>query len=152
DRVQFVFLPEYGSVASFLRAYRPAARLLRRCIDASKYIQCAIGGGNEGLAHDWAAGAAEQAVRAGREVGLLTDAVSFDSILQRAGAVPPGLGNLPRRLKLRLKAALVRAWQLRLVRRCDLLFANGMITYLALAPHVKSPEVARKINDFQIGS
>ena len=44
DRVQFVPLPEPTSVTAFLRDYRPTARLLRRCIDAVRYIQCAPSG------------------------------------------------------------------------------------------------------------
>ena len=67
DRVQFVPLPEYGSILKFIRDYPATARLLRRAIDASKYIQFALGGGNGGLEHDWAAVAAEQAIKAGRK-------------------------------------------------------------------------------------
>src|SRR2546430_1297865 len=52
DRVQFIPLPEYGSIGKFFRDYRATARLLRRCIDASRYVQCALGGGNGGLEHD----------------------------------------------------------------------------------------------------
>src|SRR5262249_16396072 len=63
-----------------------------------------------------------------------------------------GFAALPRRLKLRLKARLVRLWQHRLIGRCDLLFCNGLDTYRAFAPICRSPEVAQKINDFQIGA
>src|SRR4051812_34914554 len=41
DRVQFVPLPEYGSIAKFVSDYRPTVRLLRRCIKASRYVQFA---------------------------------------------------------------------------------------------------------------
>ena len=68
DRVQFVPLPEFGSIGKFIRDYPETARLLRRCIDASKYVQCAIGGGNGGLEHDWGAVAAGQAIKAGRKL------------------------------------------------------------------------------------
>jgi hypothetical protein len=44
DRVQFVALPEYGSIAKFIRDYPATARLLRRLIDASKHVQFALGG------------------------------------------------------------------------------------------------------------
>jgi glycosyltransferase involved in cell wall biosynthesis len=63
-----------------------------------------------------------------------------------------GIAALPRRLKLRLKAALVRRRQHRLIARCDLLFCNGLDTYRAFAPVCRSPEVAVKINDFQIAA
>jgi glycosyltransferase involved in cell wall biosynthesis len=150
DRVQFVPLPEYGSIVKFLRDYPATVRLLRRCIHASKYVQCAIGGGNGGLENDWAAVAAEQAIKAGRKFALLTDAVSAAALAQRADAAR-GLSALPRRLKLRLKSWLVRRWQHRLIARCDLLFCNGLDTYQAFAPVCRSPEIAQKINDFQIG-
>jgi glycosyltransferase involved in cell wall biosynthesis len=151
DRVQFVPLPEYGSIPKFLRDYPATARLLRRCINASKYVQCAIGGGNGGLEHDWAAVAAEQAIKAGRKFALLTDGVSATAHAMRADSAR-GLARLPRRLKLRLKSWLVRRWQHRLIARCDLLFCNGLDTYRAFAPICRSPEIARKINDYQIGA
>jgi glycosyltransferase involved in cell wall biosynthesis len=151
DRVQFIPLPEYGSIAKFLRDYPATARLLRRAIDASKYLQFALGGGNCGLEHDWAAVGAEQAIKAGRRFALLTDADSSAVCAMRADATH-GLAALPRRLKLRLQALLVRLWQHRLIARCDLLFCNGLDTYRAFAPICRSPEVAQKINDFQIGA
>jgi glycosyltransferase involved in cell wall biosynthesis len=151
DRVQFIPLPEYGSIAKFLRDYRATARLLRRAIDASKYVQFALGGGNGGLEHDWAAVGAEQAIKAGRKFALLTDADSSAACAMNAEAAR-GFKALPRRLKLRLKARLVRLWQHRLIARCDLLFCNGLDTYRAFAPICRSPEVAQKINDFQIGA
>jgi glycosyltransferase involved in cell wall biosynthesis len=151
DRVQFIPLPEYGSIGKFLRDYPATVRLLRRCINASMYIQCAIGGGNGGLEHDWAAVAAEQAIRAGRKYALLTDGVSAAAHALRADAAR-GPAALPRRLKLRLKSWLVRRWQHRLIARCDLLFCNGLDTYLAFSPICRSPEIAQKINDYQIGA
>jgi glycosyltransferase involved in cell wall biosynthesis len=151
DRVQFIPLPEYGSITKFLRDYPATARLLRHAIDASTYVQFALGGGNGGLEHDWAAVAAEQAIKAGRRFALLTDADSSAACAMRAKAAR-GLTALPRRLKLRLKARLVHLWQHRLIARCDLLFCNGLDTYRAFAPLCRSPEVATKINDFQIGA
>jgi glycosyltransferase involved in cell wall biosynthesis len=151
DRVQFIPLPEYGSIAKFFRDYPATVRLLRRAIDASKYVQFALGGGNGGLEHDWAAVGAEQAIKAGRKFALLTDADSSAACAMKAEAAR-GLKALPRRLKLRLKARLVRFWQHRLIARCDLLFCNGLDTYRAFTPICRSPEVARKINDFQIGA
>ena len=151
DRVQFIPLPEYGSMAKFFRDYPATARLLRRLIDASKYVQFALGGGNGGLEHDWAAVAAEQAIKAGRKFALLTDADSAAACAMRADAAR-GLAALPQRLKLRMKALLVRYWQRRLIARCDILFCNGLDTYLAFAPICRSPEMAEKINDFQIGA
>ena len=100
DRVQFIPLPEYGSIAKFLRDYPATARLLRRLIDASKYVQFALGGGNGGLEHDWAAVAAEQAIKAGRKFALLTDGVSADR-LRDAGRCRTG----PRRAAATAEAA-----------------------------------------------
>jgi glycosyltransferase involved in cell wall biosynthesis len=150
DRVQFVPLPEFGPIGKFLRDYPATARLLRRCIDASKYVQCAIGGGNGGLEYDWGAVAAGQAIKAGRKFALLTDGVSFATHAMRADSAR-GLAALPRRLKLRLKSWLVRRWHTGLIARCDLLFCNGMDTFQAYAPLCRSPGIAQKINDFQIG-
>lgn len=144
DRIQFVPLPEYGSKAKFLRDYPSTARLLRRCIDAADYLQFAIGGGNGGLEHDWGAVAAEQAIKAGRKFALLADAVSF-------GIEPPAGASVRRKLVLWGKRWLIHRWQSRLVARCDLMFCNGQDSYLNYKPLCRSPEIARKINDFQIG-
>jgi len=146
DRVQFVALPEYGSIAKFLKDYRRTAGLLGRCIDASRYLQFAIGGGNGGLEHDWAAVAAELGLRKGRKFSLLSDFASYDCIAVRARAAR-GL----KRQKLWVKEWLVRKWQQRLVSRCDLMFCNGMATYQAFAPVCRSGDVAVKFNDFQVG-
>src|SRR5262249_49186902 len=140
DRVQFIPLPEYGSILKFLRDYRATARLLRRAIDVSTYLQFALGGGNGGLEHDWAAVAAEQAIKAQRKFALLTDADSSAACAMRADAAR-GFAALPRRLKLRFHALLVRLWQHRLIARCDLLFCNGLDTYRAFTPVCRSPEI-----------
>jgi glycosyltransferase involved in cell wall biosynthesis len=145
DRVQFVPLPEYGSKWKFLRDYRSTAWLLRRCIEASDYLQFAIGGGNGGLDQDWAAVAAEQAIKAGRKFAMLADAVSFGDAPETENV------SLRKRLALRVKRWLIRRWQTRLVARCDLMFCNGLDTYLTYKPMCRTPEMARKINDFQIG-
>ena len=146
DRIQFIPLPSIKSKWAFLRDYGPGSRLIRRCIDASEYLQFAIGGGNGGLEYDWAGVAAEQALAMGRRFALLTDAVSYASIANRAEA-SRGL----RRQALRAKAWAVRSWHSRLISKCDLMFCNGRDTYLAYQPLCRSSEVARKINDFQIG-
>jgi glycosyltransferase involved in cell wall biosynthesis len=150
DRVQFIPLPEFGSPWKFFRDYGPTVTLLRRCIEVTKYNMFAIGGGNCGLEHDWAAVAAEQAIRAGRKFSLLIDVVSYECFRQWADA-DRRLSRLPRRLKTRLWGQLVRLWQGRLVSRCDLIFCNGMTTFEAYSPFCRSPEVPRKIHDFQIG-
>jgi glycosyltransferase involved in cell wall biosynthesis len=145
DRVQFVPLPWHGGIAKFLRDYGPTVRRLRRCIDAARYIQCAIGG-NGGLWGDWAAVTAEQAIKKGRKIALSSDAVTYKVHEVRAAACR-GLS----RLKLQVKARLVRAWHDRLISRCDLMFCNGLDTYQDHAPVCRSPEVAVKFNGFEIG-
>jgi glycosyltransferase involved in cell wall biosynthesis len=147
DRIQFVPLPPYGSALKFARDLRPTVRLLRRCIDAAKYVQCGIGGGNCGLEHDWGAVAAKVAMRAGRKVCLLADAISYEVPALRAR----NARSLPVRLKLLLKARLTRIWQHHLISRCDLMFCNGLETFREFTPVVRSPERSVKINDFQIG-
>ena len=146
DRVQFVPLPEYGSILKFVGDYRSTARWLDRCIDVSQYLQFAIGGGNGGLEHDWAAVAAELTMRKGRKFSVLADFASSDCIAVRARA---SRGFVRR--KLWIKEWLVRRWQQRIVSRCDLMFCNGMETYQAFAPICRSRDVAVKFNDFQVG-
>ena len=151
DRVQFVPLPEMKSIATYVfRDLRPAREVLRKCIDASKFIQCALGGGNGGLEYDWGYVAAREAHRMGRRYSLLTDAVSSAAIDHRGRALR-GLGSIPKRLKLGLKAAIIRRRERLAISNCDLIFCNGMDTYQAYAPLCRSPEMAVKINDFQIG-
>jgi glycosyltransferase involved in cell wall biosynthesis len=146
DRIQFVPLPPCASKWKFLREYGPTARLLRRCIDQVEFLQFAIGGGSRGLEYDWGAVAAELAYGMGRKYALLADAVSYEGIRMNADA-STGL----RRLVLRVKTWIVRSWHSKLISRCDLMFCNGGETFQAYKPLCRSPEVARKINDFQIG-
>jgi glycosyltransferase involved in cell wall biosynthesis len=146
DRIQFVQLPEVGSKWDFVRAYGPTTRLIRRCIDSAEYLQFAIGGGNGGLEHDWGAVAARQALKMGRKFALLSDAVSYASIKMKADS-----SHGARRLALRAKEWAVRTWHTGLISRCDLMFCNGRDTFLAYQPYCRSPEIAQKINDFQIG-
>jgi glycosyltransferase involved in cell wall biosynthesis len=145
DRVQFVALPSNGNVLKFLRDYRPTVRRLRRCIDASRYLQCCIGG-NGGLYGDWGAVTAEQALKKGRKFALSSDwatHLAFETFATQSRGVT--------RLKWRVKARLVQAWRRRLIPRCDLMFCNGMDTYQTYAPFCRSPELAFKFHGFEIG-
>lgn len=145
-RVRFVPLPADEGPAGFLRQYAATAEKLRRCIDASRYIQCAIGGGNGGLENDWAAVAAEEAIRAGRRYALHVDGVNFQEIRRRAEAH----AGPTRRLGLRLKARLVESWQARLARHCDLLLCHGMDAYLGYAPLCRDPEIPRLVHNVHL--
>src|SRR5512135_1184834 len=127
DHVQFVPLP-CGSSLEFLQKYPSTSRLLRRCIDAADYLLFAIGGGNGGLQHDWGAVAAEEAIRARRRFALHADWNMF-GVLESAAGLSRGLAGTPRRWKRRTKAWLVRRWQSRLVKRCDLMICNGIEVY-----------------------
>lgn len=147
DRVQFVPLPTVRRLWHFPRDYAPTARVLSRCIDAAEHLEFALGGGNCGLEYDWGAVGAEIAIKKGRKFALLTDAVSYESHAMHARTEP----RFHRRLRARLYAYLVRKRQWRLISQCDLMFCNGMDTFLAFSPLCKAPDVAVKINDFQIG-
>ena len=148
DRVQFVALPS-GGVRDFIRDYGKTAKLLRRCIDAADRLLFAIGGAG-GLHQDWGQVAAEEAIKAGRSFALHADWNSFGVWNTEAGRAK-GLKEFPRRMKLLLKGWLTKQWQSRLVSRCDLMVCNGLDTKLAYTPFVRSPEIAFKLNDFQIG-
>jgi glycosyltransferase involved in cell wall biosynthesis len=145
DRVQFVPLPPDGGMSSFLRGYRPTVRRLRRCIDAAQYIECSLGG-NGGLNGDWAAVTAEEAIKKGRKFALVSDIVC-DQAYEFLAAESRGLT----RLKWRVKARLIRAWQRRLIARCELMHCNGMDTYQACAPLCRSPDIAIKFHGLEIG-
>jgi colanic acid/amylovoran biosynthesis glycosyltransferase len=148
DRVQFVPLPS-GSVLDFLKDYRETAKTLRRCIDSADRLLFAIGGAG-GLHQDWGQVAAEEAIKAGRRFALHADWNSF-GVWKTEADRATGLAASPRRMKLRLKGWLTRQWQSRLVSRCDLMICNGLDTKMAYTPFCRSPELAYKINDFQIG-
>jgi len=145
DRVQFVALPS-GSVRDFVRDYRKTAKLLRRCIDSADRLLFAIGGAG-GLHQDWGQVAAEEAIKAGRSFALHADWNSFGVHETEARRAPAFL----KRMKLWGKAWLTKSWQARLVSRCDLMICNGADTRVAYAPFCRSPEIAYKLNDFQIG-
>src|SRR5262249_16679727 len=138
--VQFVVLPAGGGVVKFLRDFGPTVARLDRCIDAARYIQCCMGG-NGGLYGDWGAVTAERAIRKGRKFALASDCVLPDCHEARA-TESRGLD----RLKWRAKARLVRAWQHRLVARCELMFCTGLETYQAFTPVCRSPGVTHMVH------
>ncbi len=148
DRVQFVPLPS-GNVREFLQVYSETARTLRHCINSADRLLFAIGGAG-GLHQDWGQVAAEQAIKLGRRFALHADWNSF-GVIATAAQREKGLARLPRKLKTLFKAWLVRRWQGRLVARCDLMICNGIDIKMAYTPLCRSPEIAYKINDFQIG-
>ena len=148
DRVQFVTVPWVGPV-EFLKHYPRMRRTFRRCIDAADRLHFSIGGGG-GLFDDWGHVAAEEAIKAGRKFALHADWNNF-GVYETQARAATGLKGLPKKLKLTVKAKLTKAWQARLVSHCDLMICNGMEIKKAYEPFCRSPELAFKINDFQIG-
>ena len=148
EHIQFVPLPKWSPI-EFLKNHRQATGLLRRCIDAADRLHFSIGGGG-GYNNDWGQLAAEVAIKAGRRFALHADWNSF-GVYETQARAQEGLAATPRRWKLRIRALVTKLWQSRLVSHCDLMICNGMDVKLAYQPFCRSPELAFKINDFQIG-
>ena len=89
---------------------------------------------------------AEQAIKKDRKFAFVSDIVC-DQAYESLAVESRGLT----RLKLRVKARLIRAWQRRLIARCELMHCNGMDTYQAYASLCRSPDIAIKFHGLEIG-
>lgn len=124
-RMTFMPLPWAYSMRDFVRTYGPTMELLRGVMARSTYLQFAIGG----LMGDWAAAAAREAAKAGRKYAIHTDRVEHEVLLQ----VSRGQ-SLPRRLKAKIIAELMRRYHAAIIARCSLGLWHGDDCFRAYAP------------------
>jgi glycosyltransferase involved in cell wall biosynthesis len=122
ERVHLVPLPWAYRPDHFIRWLPSTVRVLDRLIAESRYLQFAIGGSWG----DWAAVAAEVAIRRKRPYSVHTDSVIHEFVIR----VSKNRG-LRTRWKARLDAFLIRKWHKRIIHHCHLGLFHGMDTYEA---------------------
>ena len=122
ERVHLVPLPWAYRPDHFVRWLPGTIHILDGVITESRYLQFAIGG----AWGDWAAVAAELAIRRKRAFSVHTDRVEHEFVLLAAKNL-----SLRKRWKARLDAVLIRKWHQRLIARCHLGLFHGMDTYVA---------------------
>ena len=114
--VTLVPLPWAYEYAAFAKTFRKTRRLLGGYVDQAKYLQFAIGG----LAGDWAAVAALEAIRLKRRFAIHTDRVEHEVLLE----LTRNSGFL-RRTKARVDAVLMIHYHRYLIERCSLGLWHG---------------------------
>ena len=114
--VTLVPLPWAYAIPVFARTYRRTRELLGTHIAKNRYLQFAIGG----VAGDWAAVAALEAIRQKRQFAIHTDRVEHKVLLQ----VTKNSGLL-RRTKARVDAAVMVRYHRHLIEHCSLGLWHG---------------------------
>lgn len=129
ERVQLVPLPWAYRPDHFLRRLPGAIRILDRLIAESRYLQFAIGG----LWGDWAAVAAELAIRQRRPYAVHTDNVAHDFVFRVSQT-----WTLRRRWQAKVDVPLMRSWHQRIIARADLGLFHGQDTLQAYGPWMRN--------------
>lgn len=129
ERVHLVPLPWAYRPDHFVRWLPSTISILDRLIAESRYLQFAIGG----AWGDWAAVAAELAIRRKRPFSVHTDRVEHEFVIR----VSKNWG-LRKRWKARLDAFLMREWHKRIIHHCHLGLFHGMDTYEAYSRHMEN--------------
>lgn len=125
DRIHFQPLPWAYTPGAFLRALPRTRRNLRASMQQAQYLQFAIGG----LWGDWAAVAALEARRQGRNYAIHTDRVEHE--LMRKTTVN---ASALRRRKIALEAPLVERFHREAIRHCSLGLWHGEDCFRAYSP------------------
>jgi glycosyltransferase involved in cell wall biosynthesis len=128
-RVTLVPLPWAYGVKEFFKTYRRTRKLLASYMDQARYLQFAIGG----LAGDWAAVAALEAIRQGRRFAIHTDRVEHEVWLE----VTKNSGFL-KRTKAQVLAPVMARYHRHLIERCSLGLWHGSDCYEAYSPWCKN--------------
>lgn len=125
SRVHFKPLPWAYRPDQFMRYLPRTITALNQLIEQSRYLQFAI----SGFWGDWAAIAAEMAMKQKRVYAVHTDNVCHEYIL----CTTNNLSFAPR-WRAKADVQLMKAWHKRIVRQCDLGLFHGMDTYQAYSP------------------
>jgi glycosyltransferase involved in cell wall biosynthesis len=122
SRVQLFPLPWAYRPDHFIRKLPSTIKVLDFLVNKSRYLQFAIGG----VWGDWAAVAAELAIRQNRAFSVHTDRVEHEFLIR----VSHDCG-LRRRWKAKLDASLIKIWHKRIISHCNLGLFHGMDTFNA---------------------
>lgn len=128
-RVTLVPLPWAYEEIEFAKTYRQTRKLLTAYMAQARYLQFAIGG----LAGDWAAVAALEAIKQNRPFAIHTDRVEHEVLLE----VTKTSGFL-KRTRARLMAPLMARYHRYLIERCSLGLWHGSDCFEAYSPWCKN--------------
>lgn len=124
-RVSFHPLPWAYRPDQFIRYLPNTIYKLGKLIEESRYLQFAI----SGFWGDWAAIAAEVAIKEKRAYAVHTDNVGHEYILRSTS----NLGRM-QRWRAKIDSPLMKAWHKRIIARCHLGLFHGMDTYQTYGP------------------
>lgn len=125
QRITCIPLPWAYGLKDFIRAYPSCRRLLAGEVRRCEYLQFAIGG----LVGDWAAVAATEAKKQGRQYAIHTDRVESQVLRKLAGSV-----SGPRAWKKIVEAKLMDRYHRSLIRNCSAGLWHGQECYSAYSP------------------
>jgi glycosyltransferase involved in cell wall biosynthesis len=125
ERFELVPLPWAYSLSKFLSCYRSVRASLAALISRCRYLQFAIGG----LFGDWAAVAALEARKQGREYAVHTDVVRYKATLELARG-----RKLKTQVKARVLSTLMEHYHKWIIKNCALGLFHGHDCYSAYSP------------------
>lgn len=137
ERFQFVQLPWAYSLQEFFRTYKTTRKLLAEMIGQCQYLQFAIGG----LVGDWAAIAALEAQRQGRNYAIHADRVEHQVVLQVAKKA-----QLKSRLVANVRSPLMAQLEKSVIKRASLGLWHGQDCYTAYSPFCLNSYVVHDVH------
>ena len=137
DQLQLIPLPWAYGLGQFATNYGRVRRRLRAAIEQNQYLQFGIGG----LVGDWASIACLEAIAQRRRFAIHTDRVEHEVLLEVSKQY-----NLPRRMKAKVVAALVKPYHRYLIRRCALGLWHGSDCYHAYSPYCRESHIIHDVH------
>lgn len=137
DQLTWIPLPWAYGLGQFARHYGEVRRRLRAAIAQNRYLQFAIGG----LVGDWASVACLEAIAQRRRFAIHTDRVEHEVLLEVSKN-----NNLPKRMKARAVAALMKPYHHHLIRKCSLGLWHGSDCYEAYSPYCRESHIIHDVH------
>lgn len=137
ERFELVPLPWAYKLSDFLSSYSQVRAYLGELVSRSEYLQFALGG----LIGDWAAIAALEAHKQGREYAIHTDWVNHEVLLKSANR-----GNLKKRFKAIVDALLVKMYHKRIIQNCAVGLWHGQDCYSVYSSWCKNSYLIHNIH------
>jgi hypothetical protein len=137
NQLSFIPLPWAYSLREFVSHYGSVRRQLGNAIAQNRYLQFAIGG----LVGDWASIACLEAIAQRRCFAIHTDRVEHEVLLEVSRE-----DNLPKRMKARVVAALMKPYHHYLIRKCSLGLWHGSDCYDAYSPYCRESHIIHDVH------
>jgi glycosyltransferase involved in cell wall biosynthesis len=137
DQLTLIPLPWAYGLGQFARNYGRVRQRLRAAIAQNRHLQFGIGG----LVGDWASIACLEAIAQRRRFAIHTDRVEHEVLLEVSKEY-----NLPKRMKAKVVAALVKPYHRYLIRRCALGLWHGSDCYHAYSPYCQESHIIHDVH------